>query len=191
MKKNIKRIVFGVLLIVVVMVSKHVYQTHFNYNFGTITENKVFKSGVIPPEKIADYVKRNDIKTIIDFRHGEIGDALNPENLNDIEKEKVAVDAIDNVNYVHIPSVQIPTEENLEAFFKVLDDPNAYPVLMHCHHGTGRAMIYSSIYRIEYEGQSNEDARKQTRPFYALPFSSFSTSKPKGEYLEKYKKRKE
>ena len=189
-----KRIIFkgiGVLvLIVLFFVLKDAYQMHIKHNFDPITEGKVYKSGVIPPNEIKEYIESHKIKTVIDFRHGEIGDELNPANLNEIEKEKLAVDAIQGVNYVHIPSVQIPSEDNLAEFFKVLDDSDSYPVLMHCHHGTGRAMIYSAIYRIEYEDQSNEEARKQTRPFFSLPFSSFAEDKPKGKYLEEYEKRK-
>lgn len=188
MKKN--KIVIGViLLLAIVIVGEHVYNKYLDYNFGEITEGKVYKSGVIPPDKIAGYVKEYGIKTIVDFRHGEIGDELNPANLNQIEKERIAIDAIDGVTHVHIPSSQIPTEENLEKFYKTLDDKTAYPVLLHCYHGTGRAMIYSSIYRIEYEDMDNNEARKGTRPFYSLPFSSFSESKEKGEYLMNYKKR--
>ncbi|MGB1268627.1 MAG: dual specificity protein phosphatase family protein [Flavobacteriaceae bacterium] len=187
--KNSKKIIGLILIVALVFAGEHVYNKYFDYNFGEITEGKVYKSGVIPPDKIADYVKEYGIKTIVDFRHGEIGDALNPANLNQIEKEKLAVDAIDGVNYVHIPSVQIPTEENLSEFYKTLDNTDAYPVLLHCHHGTGRAMIYSSIYRIEYEDMNNNEARKGTRPFYSLPFSSFSEGKEKGDYLMNYKKR--
>lgn len=188
MKKS--KIIIGIiLLLAIVIAGEHIYNKYLDYNFGEITEGKVYKSGVIPPEKIADYVKEYGIKTIIDFRHGEIGDELNPANLNEIEKEKVAIDAIDGVTHVHIPSVQIPTEENLKKFYETLDNESVYPVLLHCYHGTGRAMIYSSIYRIEYENMDNNEARKGTRPFYSLPFSSFSESKEKGEYLINYKKR--
>ena len=37
-------------------------------NFETITEGKVYKSGVIPPDEIADYVKKYHIKSIVDLR---------------------------------------------------------------------------------------------------------------------------
>lgn len=187
---RVKKIIGLLVLVVVVFGGKYIYKRHLNHNLEEITKNKVYKSGVIPPSEIADYIKEYNIKTVIDLRHGGIGDKLNPENHAEIEAERKAVEAIDGVDYVNIPSVQIPTDENLEDFFTVLDKPESYPVLMHCYHGTGRAMIYSALYRIEYENQSGAKARKQTRPFFSLPFSSFAQDKPKGKYLEEYEKRK-
>jgi protein tyrosine/serine phosphatase len=32
-----------------------------------------------------------------------------------------------------------------------MDNKDNYPVLIHCYHGTGRAEMYSALYRIEYE----------------------------------------
>ncbi len=189
-KKDIfKRIGLVVLAIILAMVSQHLYNTKVNYNFGVVTEGKVYKSGTIPPDKIEDYVKDNNIKTIIDFRHGGIGNDLNPATIKEIDSERQAVNAINGVNYYNIPSVQIPTKANLDSVYKILDDTTKYPVLMHCYHGTGRAMIYSAIYKIEYEAATNEEARRITRPFYSLPFSSFSKNKPKGKFIENYKKR--
>jgi protein tyrosine phosphatase (PTP) superfamily phosphohydrolase (DUF442 family) len=188
MKKKTK-IIIALAAIVLTFTAQHVYQKYFNYNFKEIIENQVYKSGVIPPEKIKNYVEEYQIKTIVDFRHGEIRDGLNPATLNEIEKKKIAVDALEGVNYVHIPSEQVPTEANLENLFKILDNEDSYPVLMHCHHGTGRSMIYSAIYMIEFQGYSNEQARKITRPFYQLPFSSFAKKKRKGTFLVNYKKR--
>jgi protein tyrosine/serine phosphatase len=37
-----------------------------------------------------------------------------------------------------------------------MDNSDNYPVLIHCYHGTGRAEMYSALYRIEYEKFTNE-----------------------------------
>ena len=105
----------------------------------------------------------------------------------DIEAERAAVDKIDGVTHHSIPSDQVPTQANLDSLFNILDQEDAYPVLMHCYHGTGRAQIYSAIYRIEYEDFSNEEAREKTR--ILLKGSSFDDGKPKGEFLKAYKTR--
>ncbi len=187
MTKTTKRILLGLFAVILILVAKNLYNKHLNYNFKTITDDKVFSSGVIPPEKIKDYVEDNNIKTIIDFRHPEIIDELNPANIDDITKERNAVSEIDNVNYHNIPSDQVPTQQNLDSLFNILDNEDVYPVLMHCYHGTGRAQIYSAIYRIEYEDFTNEEARNKTRTL--LKFSSFDDGKPKGEFLKAYRPR--
>jgi hypothetical protein len=40
-----------------------------------------------------------------------------------------------------------------------MDNSDNYPVLIHCF-GTGRAEMYSALYRIEYEKFTNEAARQ-------------------------------
>jgi hypothetical protein len=35
-------------------------------------------------------------------------------------------------------------------------------ILLHCHDGEGRAVFYSAIYRIQFEGWSNEQAYRGT-----------------------------
>jgi hypothetical protein len=51
---------------------------NINHNFETITEGKVYKSGV-PPDEIAGYVRKH-IKSIVDLRMPGTDDlTLNPE----------------------------------------------------------------------------------------------------------------
>ena len=52
MKKHIKKVGFLLLAVIFVLVGKYVYDININHNFETITEGKVYKSGVIPPNEI-------------------------------------------------------------------------------------------------------------------------------------------
>lgn len=182
----------GIVLVVVVLIGtgKYVYDRHINHNFMAITEGKVYKSGVIPPDEIEDYVKKYKIKSIVDLRFPGTGDDVNnPEVPAELTAEKQAVAKIPGVNYFNNGSDQVPKQENLDSFFKIMDNQDNYPVLIHCYHGIGRAQMYSALYRIEYEGFSNEDARHQAA--FPFKFSSFDDGKPKGEYLKTYKSRKQ
>ncbi|WP_395065665.1 dual specificity protein phosphatase family protein [Flavobacterium sp.] len=185
-----KKIGIAVLAVVLIGTGKYVYDRHINHNFMTITDGKVYKSGVIPPDEIADYVKKYNIKSIVDLRFPGTGDDVNnPEVPAELTAEKDAIAKIPGVNYFNDGSDQVPKQENLDKFFKIMDNQDNYPVLIHCYHGIGRAQMYSAIYRIEYEGFSNEDARHQAA--FPFMFSSFDDGKPKGEYLKTYKSRKE
>ena len=185
-----KKILIALVVVILGVTGKYIYDRHINHNFMTITEGKVYKSGVIPPDEIADYVKKYHIKSIIDLRFPGTGDDVNnPEIPSELTAERTAVAKISGVNYFNNGSDQVPKQENLDKFFKIMDNQSNYPVLIHCFHGIGRAQMYSAIYRIEYEGWSNEDARhKAAFPFM---FSSFDDGKPKGEYLKTYKSRKQ
>jgi protein tyrosine phosphatase (PTP) superfamily phosphohydrolase (DUF442 family) len=190
MSKNKKIIGFPIFVLVLLFVGKYVYDMNINHNFETITEGKVYKSAVIPPDEIESYVKKYHIKSIIDLRMPDTKDfVLNPEKVGELESEKTAVAKIGGVNYFSNPSEQVPNEKNIATFTKIMDNKDNYPVLIHCYHGTGRAEMYSALYRIEYESFTNEDARMGVRTL--VKFSSFDDGTPKGEYLKSYKSRSE
>lgn len=185
-----KKILVAVAIILVAAGVYKIYDVYFNYRFQEITEGKVYKSGVIPPEKIAGYVEKHGIKTIIDLRGPVTKDTINnPEQPKEIVAERNAANNIPNLNYVNIPSQQVPSEETLKKFFAVMDNQENYPVLIHCYHGIGRAQMYSALYRIEYEGWAPDDARRKAA--FPVIFSSFDDGTPKGEYLKSYKPRRE
>jgi protein tyrosine/serine phosphatase len=190
MKKHIKKIGFLVVAITLILAGKYVYDMNINHNFETITEGKVYKSGVIPPNEIDAYVKKYNIKSIIDFRFPGTGDDVNnPEIPAELTAEKNAIAKIPGVNYFNDGSDQVPIRKNLDIFFKIMDNPSNYPVLIHCYHGVGRAEIYSALYRIEYEGWDNDKARTSTR--FLTKWSSFDLGKPKGDFLHNYVSRKD
>ena len=190
MTKNNKRIGFAVLAIVLFLVGKYVYDMNINHNFETITEGKVYKSGVIPPDELENYINEYHIKSVVDLRFPGTGDDVNnPEIPAELTAEKEAIEKIKGVNYFNNGSDQVPKQENLKTFFRIMDNPANYPVLIHCYHGVGRAEMYSAIYRIEYENFTNEEARSGVKTL--IKWSSFDDGKPKGEYLKAYKSRKE
>ena len=182
----------GLLLITIVLflVGKYVYDMNINHNFETITEGKVYKSGVIPPDELENYINEYHIKSVVDLRFPGTGDDVNnPEIPAELTAEKEAIEKIKGVNYFNNGSDQVPKPENLKTFFRIMDNPANYPVLIHCYHGVGRAELYSAIYRIEYEKFTNEEARNGVRTL--VKWSSFDDGKPKGEYLKAYKSRNE
>jgi protein tyrosine/serine phosphatase len=183
-----KKIILAIVGIVLIGVGKYVYDMNINHNFETITEGKVYKSGVIPPNEIADYVKKYKIKSIIDLRFPGTGDDVNnPEVPAELTAEKEAVAKIKGVNYFNNGSDQVPGQKNLDMFFSIMDNKDNYPVLIHCYHGVGRAEMYSAIYRIEYENMDRDQARTSTR--LLTKWSSFDLGTPKGDYLHQYQKR--
>ena len=190
MKKRLK--IIGILLLVLALLfgGKYVYDMNINHNFETISEGKVYKSGVIPPDELESYVKKYKIKSIVDLRFPGTGDDVNnPEDVAELEAEKSAVAKIKGLNYFNDGSDQVPTKENLILFYKIMDNPANYPVLVHCYHGVGRAELYSAVYRIEYENWDKDEARTSTR--LLTKWSSFDLGKPKGDFLHNYIRRKD
>ena len=190
MKKRNKIIGFSLLGLLLIFGGKYIYDININHNFETITEGKVYKSGVIPPDEIEEYVKKYNIKSIVDLRFPGTGDDVNnPEIPAELTAEKEAVSKIPGVNYFNNGSDQVPSQKNIDVFFKIMDNPDNYPVLIHCYHGVGRAELFSALYRIEYEGWAPDEARNNTR--LLTKWSSFDLGKPKGDFLHNYKKKHE
>lgn len=186
----VKKILIAVLVVGAVFGGKYVYDMHINHNFETITEGKVYKSGVIPPDELEAYIKEHNIKSVVDLRFPGTGDLENnPEVPEELTAEKEAIAKIPGVNYYNNGSDQVPQKHNLDYFFKIMDDTTNYPVLIHCYHGVGRAEMYSAIYRIEYEGMDRDEARTSTR--FLTKWSSFDLGKPKGDFLHSYISRKD
>ena len=190
MKKKLRIIAIILFVLVLLFGGKYIYDMNINHNFETITEGKVYKSGVIPPDELETYVKKYQIKSIVDLRFPGTGDDVNnPEDAAELAAEKNAVLKISGVNYFNDGSDQVPTKENLVLFYKIMDNPANYPVLIHCYHGVGRAELYSAVYRIEYENWDKDKARTNTR--FLTKWSSFDLGKPKGDFLHNYVSRKD
>ena len=74
----------------------------------------------------------------------------------------------------------------VENIFSYWNDPENLPVLIHCYHGQGRAVLFSALYRIEFEGWDPDRARRATR--LVLEGSSFDDNAGKGRYLIDYER---
>jgi protein tyrosine phosphatase (PTP) superfamily phosphohydrolase (DUF442 family) len=192
MKKLFK--LLGLLLLL--GVAFYVWHVHINYRFEEISKDKVYKSALIAPDRLESFLVDNKIKTVIDLLDAGVQDRLNPAKQAEIDAEDKAVAEINKKNnldikHINIASGQVPNKKTLSKFYEVLDDPANYPVLIHCYHGTGRAAIYSAIYRMEYEGWKNADARAKTRVVVEGfgYHSSFSDGRTKGDFVMNYKPR--
>ena len=77
MKTVFKKIVIVLVIIAVIIFAKNYYDMYINHNFETVVDGKVYKSGVLPPNEIADYVKKYKIKSIVDLRFPGTSDLVN------------------------------------------------------------------------------------------------------------------
>ncbi|WBV57633.1 dual specificity protein phosphatase family protein [Chryseobacterium daecheongense] len=187
-KNTLKKILIPLLIIAFLFLVGALYQKKVRYNLVTISENKVYNSGVIPPDKLPEVLKSHNIKTVIDLRDGLQQTELNPETKKQVNAEENAVDKLSGIHYFNLPTDQIPQDSTVKKFLSIMDNPKNYPVLIHCHHGVGRSRLFSSLYRIEYENFTNEEARANARFLWEFG-SNFSKNSDKGTYLLNYKKR--
>ena len=160
------------------------YFIHVRHRLSVVTQGQVYKSGTMPPAEMAAVAQRLGLRTVIDLRTWVSGqDSTNTTALAKIQAEGAALAAV-GVRQICLPTPQVPTAATVAAFLKIMDDPANRPVLIHCYHGIGRTELFTAIYHMEFEGWSNERARRDTR--FILPGSSFSDTSEKGRFLMDY-----
>ena len=159
------------------------YWKYVLHYFATVTPHVMYKSSAMDANQLADVVASNQIKTVIDLRsldHEIDPNFCTPEQLHDA---KAALDKV-GANFINLPTGQIPTQQTVDSFLAIMAKPENLPVMIHCHHGVGRTELFVALYRIEFEGYSNDDARRGARLVPA--YSSFAVTKPKGAWLMAY-----
>jgi protein tyrosine/serine phosphatase len=103
-------------------------------NFGQMDER--FYRGAQPKEKDYESLKAIGINTVVDLQ----------DEPKDYEKR--IVESL-GMRYVHIPMVgkTYPTNEAVEAFVKLVDDPNTGKFFVHCAGGRHRTGALGAVYR--------------------------------------------
>jgi protein tyrosine/serine phosphatase len=174
-KTSFRRVVTLCLLVFVLILTSYLYWAHVDYRLLTIVEDNLFRSAEMPPNKLVDFVKERHINTVIDFR----------TTIDSVYAEKQALIS-NGIQSIHIPSELVPSDEAVNSFLDVMEDASNYPILFHCEHGIGRSSLFEAIYRIEFMGWSNEDARKSARLRSLL--GSFESHDIRGQYLLNYQR---
>lgn len=141
------------------------------HRIGTVRPGVLYRSAQLSESKLGDIVDAYDIRTIVNLRK------------HDLQADR-RMEETRGVRVVWLPSDQVPAEENIQAFLKLMDDPGSLPVLIHCEHGVGRTGVLAGVYRLEYERASIEEVLEEAR-FFAFG-GSYWEGQDKTEFLKHY-----
>ena len=135
-----------------------------------VEPGRFYRSGQLTADGFADAVRRYKIRTIINVQD-EFPDpdvALGTFSAATI-KERELCEKL-GVRYVWLqPDLEPrsmpggPRPKVLDEFFQLLDDPETYPVLLHCKAGLHRTGVLTAVYRMEYQGWSRESAFREMK----------------------------
>lgn len=145
------------------------------HRLTAVTPGQVYRSGAMPSKLMVETVQRLGIRTVIDLRMDS----------SVVDKEHTLMSSM-GVAHHNLPSEQVPDPATVDRFLELIDHVDR-PILIHCTHGEGRAVLFSAIYCIEVKSWSNDRARHTCRFFPSV--SSFALDEPKGHYLDNYKSR--
>jgi tyrosine-protein phosphatase SIW14 len=130
-----------------------------------VTPDVLYRSGQMTADGFADAVHNLHLHTIINLQDEYPDpDISRGFTSSGTVKESELCRQL-GVRYVYIPPDLIARRaipeyrpQAIDRFLAVLDDPSAYPVLIHCHAGLHRTGIMTAVYRMEYQGWSWRDA---------------------------------
>ena len=170
--RYVRRITLCIALAVLAGVGYSVYWARFEHGFTTITARQLYQSARVPPEKLFEIADRYGVRTVIDLRTAEDATATEAER-QALEDNRLA--------YIHLPTAQEPDQQTVRRVMEIVGNSANRPVLVYCHLGSGRAVLLTSIFRIEIVNWDSETARRTVEPLHWC--GHFPPDQPEGRYL--------
>lgn len=164
-----------VLLAVVTGAAQHESQEKLLPNFHQVNEN--LYRGAQPLPGGIKRLAALGIRTIVNLR-GE-DEKMRAEG----EEARAA-----GLRYVSVPmsGLKRPTDEQVEEVLAVINQPENWPVFVHCHHGADRTGTIIAVYRISHDGWSAKEAKKEAKR-YGFSWIQFRMKDYIEDYERKYK----
>jgi tyrosine-protein phosphatase SIW14 len=164
-----------------------VRQTHEVRNFRVVRADVLYRSGQFKISGLERMVFEHDIRTVVNLRGSSAG---RPSTDDRAEEEFCRKH---NLRYVTIPPRHWEGPEGTETadigvreFVDIMADPKNHPVLVHCFAGIHRSGAYCAVYRMEFEGWTNEQALAELK---ALGYVHLDEEGDILGYLSHYKPR--
>lgn len=130
-----------------------VYRSTHMRNFGVVEDGVLYRSGQLTPDAFDQVVRERHIKTVVSLRTTRVVGKYPPDHWEESYCE------LHNVKHVRIvPRVwgadekgEVPAEQAVQEFLRVMDDPTNHPILVHCFAGIHRTGMMCAVYRMEYD----------------------------------------
>jgi tyrosine-protein phosphatase SIW14 len=166
--------IVATIIAVPIVYFRQVYETE--KRLRVVTPGKFYRTGLPSSDVLRRTIREHGIKTVINLMDENPDPAMQKHYLWDkpgtLESQ---VCAEEGAKFVFISwwgdkgllPLQTATSENrpevIDRFLEICDDPNNYPILIHCLAGLHRTGALVAIYRMEYEGMSVAEALNEMR----------------------------
>ena len=142
-------IIAGAIALTVWFIVEGVVPNVVPKNFGVVEEGAIYRSGVLTTAAFEDVVEDNDVRTVVDLRH----------EARNTQREKAAAEAL-GLRYVQLPLFGDGRgDPNMYVqALRIMNDPEAQPVLVHCSAGAERTGGAVALYRHIFEGVPLDEA---------------------------------
>ena len=190
-KRRWPKVLIGIpVALLLIAGGRYLWWTEFEHRLITVVPGELEQSAEFEPDDLVALARERGYRSVIDLR--------------DTRDEVVAAecDALREagIEHFHLPMTQEPPREQIDAFLQFAGQPEHQPALVHCEHGEGRSVLMAALYRIQFEGMTNEAAwRAASRLPPELKFVekawpgliSFRPESPKGKILLEFEPRQD
>jgi protein tyrosine phosphatase (PTP) superfamily phosphohydrolase (DUF442 family) len=167
----------AVLVAMIVAVPSLAYRAGFEHakRFRVVADGKLYRSGQFTARGLEEILDRHGIRTVINLQFENPDPLLPAEWQGKPQFRESDLCLARGVRYVRLEPDRAATDAELAAmaatgrpyaidqFLSLMDDPANHPVLIHCKAGLHRTGRLTAVYRMEYEGWSNERAMHELK----------------------------
>lgn len=129
------------------------YQQHHFKHFAVHEPGKVYRSAWLGPDALSQVIETYQIRAVVNL--------CNPDEMTprQWEEERQAVKGAGAMLY----AVPLPNSVNVDAkswqpHLAIMDNPDNYPMLVHCQHGVTRTSMFLTAYDITHRHKTAEDS---------------------------------
>jgi uncharacterized protein (TIGR01244 family) len=141
-----------ILLVTTSGASSHETENEVLPKFHRVNE-KLYR-GAQPLSGGIEKLRALKIKTVINLR--------NEDEESDFEEAEARAAGL-NYFGVPLPGYGRPRDEQVEKVLALINDPQNWPVFVHCRHGEDRTGTIIAVYRITQDGWSSEEAKREAK----------------------------
>ncbi len=140
----------GVTPVVLAVIGWQVYLHHRYKHFAVHEQGKVYRSAWVEADVFEELIKKHHVRTVVNLCYpGEMGDR-NIEQRRAVESAGAKL-----VEIVFPPNDTWDVDYSAVAEVEhVLDDPDNYPIWIHCQHGRERTVKVLAMYDIRKRNMS-------------------------------------
>ncbi len=156
-------------------------------NFRIVKDGVLYRSGQMTQAGLKRVIHDYGIKSVVTLRYAD-----NPGETPPDQAEEDFCRS-QGIRYFRVKPRRfysekggdgVPADIGVEKFVNIMADPDNHPVLLHCFAGVHRTGTYVAIYRMEFEGWSNDRALQELRD---LGYDNLYKEWDVRGYLEQYK----
>lgn len=128
-------------------------------NFHPVTSGEAYRSAQLDKDKLEYYIKKYNLKTILNLRGRSIDEKWYKEEISVSEKYQV-------MHYdIALSSSNEPTRKDVQELIEIFKSAPR-PILIHCRAGADRSGLVSAMWKVIVDGESKSAAGKQLTSWY-------------------------